>query len=261
MTALFPTRREVPTLPHRPDGDEGRPARARARSLRAWPKARPCWPILSRETDDVVHPEAARRGRPAGCRGRSLHRPDADTARRRSRRNSPAGARARRRQRVLAARLPHPAGDREPDQRERHVVPVVPAGQRRDDRRPWAAAPRPRAARGSSGATRSIIAFSSAEPVGRGARRWSACGSGRAARDQPGYGGAAGAEEIRSEPGWAPRARTLGGLVGRVDHLDVVCRRGERHGRLRLERPEAGAGRRRGGEPAAAAVAPASLPG
>ena len=59
----------------------------------------------------------------------------------------------------------------------------------------------------------------------------------------------------------AKGAVTLGGLAGRVDHLDVVCRRCERHGRLRLERPEAGAGRRRGGEPAAAAVATASLPG
>ena len=56
-------------------------------------------------------------------------------------------------------------------------------------------------------------------------------------------------------------AVTLGELVGWIDHLEVRCRRCERHGRLRLERPEAGAGRRRGGEHAATAVATASLPG
>ena len=29
---------------------------------------------------------------------------------------------------------------------------------------------------------------------------------------------------------------TLGALVGRIDHLEVACRRCERHGRLRLAR-------------------------
>ena len=59
----------------------------------------------------------------------------------------------------------------------------------------------------------------------------------------------------------ATDAVTPGALVGRVDPLEVRCRHCERHGRLRLERPEAGAGRRRGGEHAATAVATASLPG
>jgi hypothetical protein len=45
---------------------------------------------------------------------------------------APARLRLARRQRVPAAGLDHPLGDGEPDQRERHVVSIVPAGQRLD---------------------------------------------------------------------------------------------------------------------------------
>ena len=95
-------------------------------------------------------------------------------------------------------------------------------------------APSP-ASRGSR--ARCARSWRSARPCRSRARAcgcWSACGSGRAARDQPGYGlGAGHAGEPRMS---ATGAVTLGEQAGRVERLEVRCRRCERHGRLRLAR-------------------------